>query len=71
MKRMEIVKGPASTLYGSEAVGGVINIITQDPTTVPKLKVDAFGTTMGEYNLDLSAGLKVKKISQRNWNQLL
>jgi outer membrane receptor for ferrienterochelin and colicins len=75
VKRMEIVKGPASTLYGSEAVGGVINIITQDPTTVPKLKVDAFGTTMGEYNLDLSAGLKVKKsvsvigVNYFNYNQ--
>lgn len=75
VKRMEIVKGPASTLYGSEAVGGVINIITQDPTTVPKLKVDAFGTTLGEYNLDLSAGLKVKKsasvlgINYFNYNQ--
>src|SRR5690606_12925876 len=29
--RVEIVKGPASTLYGSEAVGGLINIITKRP----------------------------------------
>jgi outer membrane receptor for ferrienterochelin and colicins len=29
--RIEIVKGAASSLYGSEAVGGVINIITKDP----------------------------------------
>jgi iron complex outermembrane receptor protein len=29
VKRIEVVKGPASTLYGSEAVGGVINIITK------------------------------------------
>src|SRR5690606_13337711 len=28
--RVEIVKGPASTLYGSEAVGGLINVITKD-----------------------------------------
>ncbi|HUP13075.1 MAG TPA: TonB-dependent receptor plug domain-containing protein, partial [Niastella sp.] len=28
VERIEVVKGPASTLYGSEAVGGLINIIT-------------------------------------------
>lgn len=63
VKRMEIVKGPASTLYGSEAVGGVINIITKEPGSIPKLKVDAFGTSVGEYNLDVASGLKVKKAS--------
>lgn len=29
VERIEIVKGPRSTLYGSEAIGGVINIITR------------------------------------------
>lgn len=61
VKRMEIVKGPASTLYGSEAVGGVINIITKEPFSVPKFKADVFGTTVGEYNVDLSSGFKVGK----------
>ena len=30
IERVEIVKGPQSTLYGSEAMGGVINIVTRD-----------------------------------------
>jgi vitamin B12 transporter len=30
VERVEIVKGPRSTLYGSDAIGGVINIITRD-----------------------------------------
>ena len=30
VKKIEIVKGPSSSLYGSEAMGGVINIITYD-----------------------------------------
>ncbi len=75
VKRMEIVKGPASTLYGSEAVGGVINIITKEPGSVPKLKLDAFGTSVGEYNIDLASGIKVGKatslfgINYFNYNQ--
>ena len=33
IKQIEVVKGPASSLYGSEALGGVINIITEKPKT--------------------------------------
>ena len=33
IKQVEIVKGPSSSLFGSEALGGVINIITERPTT--------------------------------------
>lgn len=51
--RIEVVKGPASTLYGSEAVGGLINVITKRPESAPKLAIDAFGTGWGEVNLDL------------------
>jgi outer membrane receptor for ferrienterochelin and colicins len=63
VKRIEVVKGPASTLYGSEAVGGVINIITKEPLASPLLRVDAFGTSLGEYNLDASMAVKSKKIN--------
>lgn len=30
--RVEVVRGPMSTLYGSEAIGGVVNIILKQPT---------------------------------------
>lgn len=33
IKQVEVVKGPSSSLYGSEALGGVINIITDKPKT--------------------------------------
>ncbi len=61
VKRMEIIKGPASTLYGSEAVGGVINIITQDPVTAPTVQADAFATSVGEYNVDVSNAFAIGK----------
>ena len=38
IERIEVVRGPSSALYGSDAVGGVINIITQKP---PKKKTVA------------------------------
>ncbi|EKF54564.1 TonB-dependent receptor plug [Galbibacter marinus] len=59
--RVEIVKGPASTLYGSEAVGGLINIITKTPSQTPKLTVDTFGSSWGELNLDISSKIQINK----------
>jgi outer membrane receptor for ferrienterochelin and colicins len=59
VKRIEVVKGPASTLYGSEAVGGLINIITKDPSSSPTLKTDLSATSLGEYNLDVATKANV------------
>ena len=55
IERVEIVKGPASTLYGSEAVGGLINVITKKPNNAPVFSTDIFGTSWAELNTDLSA----------------
>jgi outer membrane receptor for ferrienterochelin and colicins len=60
--RIEVVKGPASSLYGSEAMGGVINVITKNPDQSPLLSVDAFGTSWQEYNIDASVKLGNKKV---------
>jgi outer membrane receptor for ferrienterochelin and colicins len=57
VERIEIVKGPASSLYGSEAVGGLINIITKKPNNAPLFSADAFSTTWRELNTDLSVKL--------------
>jgi len=54
LERIEIVKGPASSLYGSEAVGGLINIITKTARTSPAFYADAFTTSWGETNADAS-----------------
>lgn len=56
IERVEIVKGPASSLYGSEAVGGLINIITKKPQNAPVFSGDVFLTSWQEINADL--GLK-------------
>lgn len=57
--RFEVIKGPSSTLYGSEAVAGVINIITKDPEDQPKLSVDVMGTSHLESFGNISTAPKI------------
>jgi outer membrane receptor for ferrienterochelin and colicins len=59
IERVEIVKGPASTLYGSEAVGGLINIITVSPEKAPKWSLESHASSWQEASLDLGTRLKV------------
>ncbi|MEO1449615.1 MAG: TonB-dependent receptor [Bacteroidota bacterium] len=61
IERVEIVKGPASSLYGSEAVGGLINIITKSPDNSPRFSADVMGSTWQEWNADLGLKLRVRK----------
>ncbi|MCV2485542.1 TonB-dependent receptor [Flavobacterium sp. SH_e] len=61
VERIEIVKGPASSLYGSEAVGGLINIITKNPSNAPTFSADYFTTSYFESNLDLGTKFNVGK----------
>ncbi|MFY7958196.1 MAG: TonB-dependent receptor plug domain-containing protein, partial [Flavobacterium macrobrachii] len=53
IERIEVVKGAASTLYGSEAVGGLINIITKKSKTASLFTADMFSTSWLENNIDL------------------
>lgn len=45
IENVEIIKGPASLLYGSDAIGGVINFIKEKPAPI--------GNIVGDYNLQL------------------
>jgi outer membrane receptor for ferrienterochelin and colicins len=61
IERVEIVKGPASSLYGSEAVGGLINIITKKPTNAPKFSLDMMNTSWNELNTDIGITYQLNK----------
>ncbi|HRI19922.1 MAG TPA: TonB-dependent receptor plug domain-containing protein, partial [Panacibacter sp.] len=64
IKRVEIIYGPASTMYGPTAFSGVINIITKDPVDYLKDKKEIAAlanTGIGSYNtryVDISAAAR-------------
>ncbi|PWK17818.1 outer membrane receptor for ferrienterochelin and colicins [Arcicella aurantiaca] len=59
VERIEVVKGPASTLYGSEAVGGLINVITKNPIKAPLVSLDYNATSYGEHTFDGAVKAKI------------
>ncbi len=66
VERIEIVKGAASALYGSNATGGVINIITKRNRRPWTLNVNARYAKHNEQRYGLSFGLNSK-----HWNNML
>ena len=56
--RIEVVKGPGSSLYGSEAMGGIINVVTKSPLKAPAISADIFTTSWGDVNMDAALRLK-------------
>lgn len=61
LERIEVIKGPASSLYGSEAVGGAINFITQAPSPFLTGKVQAEIGSRGYKRTDVSISNTIKK----------
>jgi outer membrane receptor for ferrienterochelin and colicins len=61
IERVEVVKGPASTLYGSEAVGGLINIITKKPSLTPRFSAEVFSSNWQDLNVDIGARIRASK----------
>lgn len=57
IERVEVVKGPGSALYGSEAMGGIINVVTKDPAIAPRLSAEVMTTGWNEHSAD--AGLRM------------
>jgi iron complex outermembrane recepter protein len=55
-RQIEIIKGPASSLYGAEAIGGAVNVITQAPPAVFTAQVSAQITNTGYKRTDVQVG---------------
>lgn len=63
IKQIEIIKGPSSTLYGTEAVAGVINIITKNAEDVSKYEIDTYLTSDLEKNIDFAFAPKTSNFN--------
>lgn len=65
IERIEIVKGPQSTLYGSEAMAGVINIITKKGEDKPKIDASFESGSYGMYKPSLTVSGGNEKLDYR------
>jgi outer membrane receptor for ferrienterochelin and colicins len=61
IEQIEVIKGPSSTVYGTSAVGGVVNIITTQTEKANKLAVNFTSGSYGENNIDLSTSFRKGK----------
>jgi outer membrane receptor for ferrienterochelin and colicins len=71
VERVEVVKGPLSSLYGSDALGGVINVISREPD--PGFRVDAAVRSgdagRREADASVSGGGSVRYRATGGWRQ--
>jgi iron complex outermembrane receptor protein len=64
--RVEIIKGPSSVLYGSDAIGGVMNVIEEKPAPTGE-KIQELNTRIFSNTYGLSANYGIKKTTEKNW----
>ncbi len=80
-ERIEVIKGPSSSLYGAEAIGGVVNVITESPSEKPSgylnvqrnnngyFRSDArFGMTKGKFGIILSGYYAQRRSGQTEYS---
>ena len=63
LERIEVVKGPQSTLFGSDALGGVINLITRDGGHAPAVSAEMVSGTQGRMDVSGRAQAQFGKLS--------
>ncbi len=63
IERIEIIKGANSILYGTDAMGGVVNVITKAPTEDPTARLTLEGGQFGYHYLTASGAMKKEDLS--------
>ena len=67
IKQIEVLRGPAASLYGGVALTAVINVITKDASDVDGLKVKASVGNFGQLQGDLLFGKRYMNLSVLAW----
>ncbi|WP_370391941.1 TonB-dependent receptor plug domain-containing protein [uncultured Winogradskyella sp.] len=62
IKQIEIVKGASSSLFGNEALGGVVNIITEDPKPGFKGNIRYRGGSLNAHDIATNINVKNEKV---------
>ncbi len=81
LQQVEIIKGSSSTLYGSDAIAGIVNLITKKPTDKPSLSVlfnqthkggrdisSYYSGKSGKFGISLLAGLNTQNAEDVSGN---
>jgi outer membrane receptor for ferrienterochelin and colicins len=63
LERVEVVKGAASALYGTDALGGVINLVSREPSNPLDIDATASGGSLGQIDTRLGIGGRWGKLS--------
>jgi vitamin B12 transporter len=71
IERVEILRGPQSTLYGSDAMAGVINIITQKGQGKPQLHLSSLGGSYGTFSGAAGLTGSMEKLDYSLWASTL
>lgn len=62
IKRVEIIKGPASAVYPNNAFGGVVNVVSRDPVSEPETKVIVEAGDLGHRRMGVTTAGTVDKV---------
>ncbi len=62
VERIEIIEGPMSVIYGSDALGGIINIITKLPAgNKTSLRINSYADVLNNVNIDANISSRITK----------
>ncbi|MDD2798585.1 MAG: TonB-dependent receptor [Bacteroidales bacterium] len=62
LRQIEIIKGSASTLYGGDAIGGIINLVSKTPTDKPETNILINRTSLNETDFNSYISRKYTKV---------
>jgi outer membrane receptor for ferrienterochelin and colicins len=61
VERVEVIKGPMSSLYGTDALGGIINIITKTPSRRPRILFNQAAESIQRFNTHINGSVSLKR----------